>query len=202
MLLTCAITVPAAFAQTPEYSTIDLTEPTSVGDKVLQPGQYLIRVLPGFANRNRVQVTNMDKSTIYTTLLTVPHAFGPNEEKPNTTLVFYPAFEGQPRTLRTWFAPSPVDNEGHDIVYDEARAQILARAAGAPVVTYRGPVVVTDATDPDLQVVTPDSTFKPYVTETPVRTASMPRTAGKLPLFMLLGAMSIAGAFVLRAVNR
>jgi hypothetical protein len=215
MLLACVMSVPVAFAQTPEYSTISFDQPTSVGDKVLEPGQYLIRVLPSRADRNRVQITNLDKSTIYATLLTVPHAFGPDEEKPNTELVFYPAYENQPRTLRTWFAPNPITNEGHDIVYDEARAQLLARASNAPVVTYRGPAVVTEETTPDLAIVTPEAKYEPYVaprvttvetvqTEAPVQMASneLPRTAGKLPLVMLFGLLSLAGAVALRSFNR
>jgi hypothetical protein len=215
MMLAGVLSVTAAHAQTPEYSTIEFTEPTDVGGTVLQPGQYLIRVLPGFAHRNRVQITDLDRQTIYATLLTVPHQAGPNAEIPTTMMIFYPAFEGQPRALRTWFAPHPVDNEGHDFVYEESRARQLARAAEAPVVTYTG-TITADATPP-LRVVTPDARVEPYVAPAPLVTTApppvpapvqiaevrtLPRTAGKLPLVALLGILAMTGALVLRVMNR
>jgi hypothetical protein len=205
---------PPAQAQIPEYSAFNLNEPTYVGDTLLQPGQYLIRVLPGFTNRNRVQVTSLDRQTIYTTVLTVPHALGPNEEMPTTMFVYYPEFEGQPRALRTWFAPDPVSGGGHDIVYDESRAKMLARAAAAPVVTYRGEVDTTAQVEPDYYVVTPDARVETYVVperrvvvveERPVRVetrTTLPQTAGSIPMLALLGLLSVAGALVFRAVNR
>ena len=211
MLLAGVMSAPVVLAQTPEYSTISFNEPTLVGETVLQPGEYLIRVLPGFTSRNRVQITDMNRETIHATLLTVPHAAGPNVEIPNTRLIFYPAVEGAPRALRTWFAPDPVSNEGHDIVYEESVAARLAKAYRAPVVTYRQPIVITEDTTPELVVVTPETRYEPYVAPrarvTTVRTETetrreLPRTASDLPLVALLGLLSVAGAVVLRAVNR
>lgn len=208
LIMVLGFAAPAQ-AQIPEYSAFDLNEPTWVGDTLLQPGQYLIRVLPGFSNRNRVQVTSLDRQTIYTTVLTVPHAMGPNEEMPNTMFVYYPAFEGQPRALRTWYAPDPVSGGGHDIVYDEDRAKLLARAAQAPVVIYRGEVDTTAQVEPDYYVVTPDARVETYVVPAPRRVTvveerrtELPRTAGTTPLLALLGLLAIAGALVFRAVNR
>ncbi|MFN2239871.1 MAG: hypothetical protein ABR524_10810 [Thermoanaerobaculia bacterium] len=195
---------PPAQAQIPEYSAFNLNEATYVGKTLLQPGQYLIRVLPGFTNRNRVQVTSLDKQTIHTTVLTVPHAMGPNEEMPNTMFVYYPAFEGQPQALRTWYASDPVSGGGHDIVYDETRAAMLARAAKAPVVIYRGEVDATAQTEPDYYVFTPDARIETYVAPAPrpATRTELPRTAGTTPLLALLGLLSVAGALVFRAVNR
>ena len=217
-MLVGALCVPAALAQTPEYSTITFTEPTLVGETVLPPGNYLIQVLPGFTSRNRVQITDLNRETIHATLLTVPHQAGPNAEIPNTRLIFYPAVEGQPRALRTWFAPDPVGNEGHDIVYDEDRAKMLARAARAPVVSYRAPVVVAEVKEdlPTLRIVTPEARIEPYVAPAPrvtttVRTPApvvrevrteLPRTGSNVPLFALLGLLAVSGAIVFRAVNR
>lgn len=224
MMLTGLLCVPAVMAQTPEYSTITFTEPTDVGGTILQPGDYLIRVLPGYPNRNRVQITNMDRTEIYTTLLTVPHQAGPNELIPNTRLVFYPSIAGEPRALRTWFAPDPVGNEGHDIVYEEDRALRLARAASAPVVSFQEPIDVTVVdTEPELIVVSPDERVVPYVavidtdTDTdldvdldiddePTRVAEvrtqLPRTSSRMPLFGLLGLLAMTGAVAFRFMNR
>lgn len=148
-----------AMAQTPEVSTLPITEPTQVGGTILQPGTYLIRVVAPQADRNKVQITSVDRSTIYVTALTVPHQLEPNEKMPDTMFVYYPAGEGQPRALRTWFAPDPASGGGHDIVYEESRARQLARLARQPVVSYH------DEQMADLNVVTPEDTTTPYVYE-------------------------------------
>jgi hypothetical protein len=201
-LLVC---VPAAFAQTPESSTLPVTEPLDVGGTILQPGNYVIRVLPSSTDRNKVQITSPDFQTVFATLLTVPHPLEPNEEIPNTTFLFYPAGEGLPRALRTWFAPNPPTLTGHDIVYDEARAKQLARLAKSKVVFYPAETVVAEVEIPTLQVITPEATVETYVVPTRqttmVSTATeteMPATAGKVPLIALLGLLSIGGAVALR----
>lgn len=148
-----------AMAQTPEVSTLPISEPTEVGGTILQPGTYLIRVISPQADRNKVQITNVDRSTIYATVLTIPHQLEPNEKMPDTTFVYFPAGEGRPRALRTWFAADPASGGGHDIVYEESRARQLARLAKEPVVSYH------DEQMADLNVVTPENTSTPYVYE-------------------------------------
>ena len=162
------ISVPAALAQTPEYSTLPIDEPTEVSGTILQPGVYSIRVLPTLADRNRVQITSPDRKTIFVSALTVPHQLEPNEEIPNATFIFYPAGEGKPRALRTWFAADPASDGGHDFIYEESRATQLARLASAPVISYRGE-------ETDLHVVKPDATVEAY-TVTPVTTTTTTTT--------------------------
>lgn len=158
------ISAPALFAQSPEVSTLPITEPTEVGGTVLQPGDYMIRVLRSFSDRNKIQITNADKSVVFVTALTVPHALEPNEEVPNTMFVYYPAGEGKPRALRTWFAPNPSASfGGHDIVYEESRAQQLARLAKSPVVSYTGTTEVANLDNTtQLEVVTPEAKVESY----------------------------------------
>lgn len=158
------VSAPAAFAQSPEVSTLPITEPTDVGGTILQPGTYLIRVVSPQADRNKVQITSVDRETIYATVLTVPHQLEPNEEIPNTTFVYFPSGEGQPRALRTWFSTNPVIG-GHDFVYDEARARQLARLAKQPVISYR-----SEETVAEYNVVSPDATVEPYEAPAPVVT--------------------------------
>jgi hypothetical protein len=204
----------AAFAQSPEVSTLPVTEPLDVGGTILQPGTYMIRVLPSRFDRNKVQITNADRSTVYATVLTVPHYFAPGEESPNTTFVFFPAEQGLPRALRTWFASNPSASQGgHDIVYTETRAQQLAKLSNSRVVSYQDATTVADLDTTQLHVVTPEATVETYTytappapmisSAEPVQTASnetpeMPQTASKLPLLALLGFVSLAGAFAVR----
>lgn len=215
------IAAPAAVAQTgsQEVSPLPVTEPLDVGGTILQPGNYVIRIVPTVGDRNRVQVLSPDLKTVYTTVLTVPHDLEPGEEVPNTTFVYFPAGEGQPRALRTWFAPNSAMQAGHDIVYEEGRAKQLARLAEGNVVAYRGEM--TDNTQ--LEVVTPQQTIETYTwtaptttTQTTVTTTTtpmtssvetetapveMPRTAGNTPLLALLGLVALGGAVAVRAAR-
>jgi hypothetical protein len=159
------IAAPAAFAQTPQVSTLPVDSPLDVGGTILQPGVYTIRVLPTLSDRNRVQITSPDLKTIYATVLTVPHDLEPNEEIPNSRFIFYTTADGQARALRTWFPPDSQWKAGHDIVYEESRAKELARLANEPIVSYRGESIDTA----ELETVAPDATISVY-TPAPVET--------------------------------
>lgn len=206
-------------AQIPEASILPVTEPLDVGGTILQPGDYMIRVLPSDKDRNKVQITSPDRKTVYVTALTIPHALEPNEQGTNSTFVFYPAGEGMPRALRTWFAAdTTVSQGGHDIVYQEARAKQLARLANSRVVSYPAETAVADLDNTELQVVTPEAKVETYTyvaPPTPVTTPApmisseqvpvaetkspeMPSTASRVPLIALLGLVSLAGAAAFR----
>lgn len=169
------ISAPAAFAQSQEVSTLSITEPTDVGGTILQPGTYMIRVVSPVADRNKVQITSVDREKIYATVLTIPHQLEPNEEVPNSTFIFYPSGEGKPRALRTWFSTNPVTG-GHDFVYDESRARQLARLANEPVVSYR-----SEPTVAEYNVVAPDATVEPYEWPAPTQTTEVTTTTVTTP---------------------
>jgi len=222
--LALMIAAPAAFAQnTPEASILPVTEPLDVGGTILQPGTYTIRVLPSLTDRNKIQITSQDGSVVHATVLTVPHQLEPGEEVPNTTFVYYPAGDGMPRALRTWFAPDPPGRHGHDIVYEEDRAKVLARLANSRVVAYPIDTEVAALDTSTLTVIRPDATVETYTyvapttpvetqttrvttieTETPSTMASqstrveMPATASNLPLVALLGLIALCGAIAIR----
>lgn len=212
------IFVPATYAQTPESSILPVTEPLDVGGTVLQPGEYLIRVIPSRADRNKIQITSRDMKTVYATVLTVPHHLEPGEEVPNTMFVYFPAENGAPRALRTWFAPNPEASQGgHDIVYEESRARQLARLASEPVPSVVEDTAVADFDTTTVTVIEPEpvvETPAPTVVETaPVEpepmissepeqeTPDMPRTASRIPLVALLGLASLAVAVVIRVAR-
>jgi hypothetical protein len=157
------ISIPAAFAQSPEASTLPVTEPLLVGNTTLQPGTYVIKLIRSPYDRNKVQITSVNGDTVFATLLTVPHQLEPGEEVPNTKFVFYPAESGLPRALRTWFAPNPSASQGgHDIVYEETRAQQLAKLSNSRVVSYHDATTVADMDTTELHVVTPEATVETY----------------------------------------
>lgn len=171
------ISAPAAFAQSQEVSTLAITEPTDVGGTILQPGTYLVRVVSPQADRNKVQITSVDRDKVYATVLTIPHQLEPNEEIPNSTFVYFPAEEGRARTLRTWFSTNPVTG-GHDFVYDQSRATQLARVSNAPVYSYR-----SEPTVAEYNVVAPDATVEQYEwpAPAPVQTTEVTTTTVTTP---------------------
>lgn len=63
---------------------VTLPQPVTVGDKVLDPGEYEIR-RPSSANRDILQIFNKDKMVYETNVLTV--ATGPDEKDPKETKV-------------------------------------------------------------------------------------------------------------------
>lgn len=217
MAFALLIAAPAAFAEIPERSTLPVTEPLDVGGTILQPGTYTISVLKR-GDDNRVTIMDADNKTV-ATVLTIPHQLEPNEEIPNTMFVYYPAGEGQPRALRTWYPPDPASRVGRDIVYEESRAKQLARLANGNVVAYQGEIV--DNTP--LHVITPQQTIEvytmpaptpaPVVTPAPMTSAApvetaeaapveMPKTAGNIPMIALFGFVAAAGAVGVRFLRQ
>jgi hypothetical protein len=179
---TILISAPALLAQIPVASTLVLNEPTDVGGTVVPAGEYLIRILPSNQNRNQVQVTSLDRQTVYATALTVPRPLSPNEEMPNTMFVFYPAGEGQPRALRTWYPTDPPSQAGQDFVYSESRARQLARLGDSRVVAYTDETRTADIGTTELRVVTPQNTVETYVYTPPVETRIVETTTTTTPV--------------------
>jgi len=63
---------------------VNLPEPVTIGEKVLQPGEYEIR-RPSSVNRDILQIFNKDKMVYETNVLTIPT--GPDKENPKDTKV-------------------------------------------------------------------------------------------------------------------
>ncbi|HEY0593134.1 MAG TPA: hypothetical protein VGF40_15280 [Thermoanaerobaculia bacterium] len=222
LILIALIVAPAAFAQVPlpeKTTTWTISEPTLVGETVLQPGTYSIAVVPRSTDRNIVRVLSTDGQTLYATVLTVPHTLDPDEQRPSSMFVYYPALPGEPRALRTWFPADPPSGDGHDIVYDEDRARMLARASSTTVVSYPAHTEVAQLETVEIHRIEPEVTTTSVTrtettTTTPVTTTEtertlvaetrteLPQTAGSTPLLALLGMLSIAGALVIRAAIR
>ncbi|MGK2856298.1 MAG: hypothetical protein ACSLFQ_03725 [Thermoanaerobaculia bacterium] len=203
-------TVPAfdASAQIAEASFLRIAEPLDVGGTLLQPGTYVIRLLPSISNRNLIQVTNEDRSEIFATVLSIPHHSAVGEDTPSTEFVLYPQVEGTHRALRTWFSADPVSKGGHDIVYPERRAMEIAPLVHEPVYAYRGepkaevlpaaPIVVVTPTKEVIVWVEPKPAPRPVVV---ARATELPATASNLPLFATIGLLLIGVAFAIRALR-
>jgi hypothetical protein len=205
-----AATAPAFAQSERENSTFTVTEPTDVGGFTLEPGTYLIKVVTLQSNRNMIQVTNEDQTKVFASVLATPHALAANETAPTSRYVYYATAPGQRKALRTWFARDTTN--GQDIVYPNKRAMELAVAAKAPIVAIPDDAKETEYKTVTLAVVTPDQRVTPYPepavvvqTAPPVVIAEaapseLPATASRVPLFAVLGLLSVGGAFGLRAL--
>lgn len=202
---------PVASAQSSmEHSTFTLTEPLEVGKVTLQPGTYLIRLTLQEPSRHIVQVTNVEGTTVFATVLTVPHLLQRDEMIPESRYVYYPTAPGQTKVLRTWFAGNA--ENGEDIVYPQGRAMELAEAVKQPVIAIPDKAKEAEYKSVPLAVVTPERQVKPY--QAPVVQKApepappvvaearppkqLPKTASHVPLFGALGLLSLGVAFGLR----
>jgi hypothetical protein len=196
-----------AMAQKPETSFLRVGQPLDVGGTILEPGVYVITLLPLIGNRNTLQVTNEDRSKVYATVLSIPHETG-TKVQVNTEYVFYPATADSPQALRTWFAPDSATEGGHDIVYPARRAMQLAAVVKEPVVAYKDETKTEELKTADLVVVTPEKEVVAYVEPMPAKKFAMisaspelPRTASQVPLFATLGLLLLVAAVGIRALR-
>lgn len=207
ILVIGVISAPNAMAQIAETSFLQVTDPLDVGGTVLEPGTYVIRVLPGYTNRNLLQITNEDRSKIFATVLSIPHAYPVGVGESNTEYVLYPAIAGTTRALRTWYAVNSTSKGGHDIVYPEKRAMELAPVVQEPVYAYKGEAKPEALVTAPLVIVTPKKEIVAYVEPTPaprpmqVAKNELPATASRLPLAAALGLLLIGVAVVIRFVR-
>lgn len=203
---------------TPEKSFFTVTEPLDVGGTILQPGEYQIKVIPLLGNRNLLQIKSADASTLFATLLSVPHTEVPGAVRVSASrYVYYPASAGKVKTLRTWYAADTPSTGGHDIVYPRQRALELAALVNEPVVAVEDTVKEAEYEAAPLYVVTPAKEVKPYpvvVAQAPVdpptatvqeatyRQKRLPQTASNVPLYAGFGLLSLLGALVLGVLAR
>jgi hypothetical protein len=203
--LAAAYTSSATAQIDTEKTLFTLTEPMDVGGAVLEPGTYRIKVVKLASDRNIVQVTNEAGSKVFAAVLATPHAIKTDETIPESRFIYYPAVDGQPKALRTWFAhDTPY---GQDIIYPNRRALEIAVVAKVPVIAIPDDVKEAEYVSVPLTIVTPEKQTKPYEEPVPTLVAEtrplkrLPATAGHVPLFAALGLLSLGGALGLRALT-
>lgn len=178
---------------------------------VLPAGTYVFKLLDTVNDRSVVQIFSKDEATLHTTILAIPNY----RLKATSDLVmtFAERSAGNPQALRAWFCPG--DNWGQEFVYPKAEAMMLAQQTQAPVLYLPDavkptppnapPVTVKVLKDEPVKAVTPVGTDVPViqvVEPPPVQTApSLPKTAGELPLLVLIGMLLLAVGATARALR-
>ena len=104
-------TTLAPFAKADEWdkrTVITVHQPIQVEAKVLEPGQYVMKLFNSSSDRHILQIFNADETKLEMTILANP-AYR-QEPTSNTRFTFSETRYGQPPALRTWFFPG--DNSG------------------------------------------------------------------------------------------
>jgi hypothetical protein len=202
--------VPRAHADAWDKMTIvNVNEPIIAGNKVLDPGTYVWKLLDSPSNRHIVQIYDKDQRHLETTVLALPnyrlHPEG------NTQFSFWETPAGVPKAVRAWFYPG--DNFGQEFPYPKKLVAQLASAAPAPVpMNYKepepapapapepeaqpepAPAPAAPPPAPEPQAQTQQTQPQQNTTVAPVsapREPALPKTASFNPLIGLLGLGSL-----------
>ena len=210
-----------AFAQYEKTrSTLAVADRVEVPGAVLEPGTYLVRVADIQSNRNVIVFESPDGTKTYATAIATPHqgAKAPNSSE----FTFYTTAPGEPRVLRSWFAPN--DPNGQDFYYPAERAAELKTkthedvpVATADMMPAAGSSSQASAqTEASKSVVAPPPPPPPAPAPAPAPAETMasnetsgsnatgtdadtlPKTASPYPLIAVLGLASLGAAAILR----
>ncbi len=184
--------------------------PVEIPGQVLPAGTYVFKLANSQSSRNIVQVFNKGENHLVGTFLAIPDYRLRPSSKPIITFDERPA--GSPEAVKAWFYPGK--NYGHEFVYPKTKALALAQANNTPVpsmpvelepsttqpaVTVDGPEVVAMNAAP-LKAATPtgEEVELAEVFDASPLPAALPTTATSLPLFALIGLLSLGTAVTLR----
>jgi len=209
LILACGVLAQAD--QWDKRTKITVNESIEVPGTVLPAGTYIFRLLDSPSDRHVVQVFNEREDHIFATVIAIPNLRLTPTGK--TVLSFYEVPAGQPQPVRAWFYPG--DDFGQEFVYPNERNVTVSQSADTTTTAAPSPVVAAETLEPlPSSVATAEISAAPAVVDTtpapaplvaaneppaayqtvPDATPVMPQTATNLPLFALLGLLSIGAA--------
>jgi LPXTG-motif cell wall-anchored protein len=201
------------------------TEPfevPGVDAQILPAGTYVFTLVDSYSDRNIVRITNEDGTHVFTTILAIAnYRLKPTEK---TVLTFKERGEGQPEAIKAWFYPGYT--WGQEFVYPKKRAIELAKIVQEPVLAM--PVETTDVVTAETLKTVPVAAIQPTGEEVPVAAVvqpppaavaatppadtatppvtevaqALPQTASSLPLFSLIGMLSLLAGFTLFIITK
>ncbi|HTU43648.1 MAG TPA: hypothetical protein VMF91_01200 [Bryobacteraceae bacterium] len=197
--------VPKAHADAWDKMTIvTINEPIIAGNKVLDPGTYVWKLMDSPADRHIVQIFDKNQQHLEETILAIPnYRLQPTGK---TQFAFWETPAGVPKAVRAWFYPG--DNFGQEFAYPKKLVAQLASAAPVPIPTnYREPEPAPAPTpeaqpapQPEAQPAPepqPEPQPQPQAAPAPApaQPAALPHTASFNPLIGLAGVtfLSLAG---------
>jgi LPXTG-motif cell wall-anchored protein len=210
--------VPRAKADAWDKETIvTVHEPIIAGDKVLQPGTYVWKLMDSQSDRHIVQIFNKDQSHLEETILAIPnYRLQPTGK---SHFAFWETPNGVPKAVRAWFYPG--DNFGQEFAYPKKLVAQLASAVPVPVAFQPEPTPEPTpapepaaapapeappaaqpepAPAPEPAPVPQAATPQPAPAAEPAQT--LPHTASNSPLIALLGLASLSLAGILSLATK
>jgi len=205
--------VPKAHADEWNKMTIvTVREPIIAGNKVLDPGTYVWKLMDSPADRHVVQIFDKNQQHLETTILAIPdYRMQPTGK---TQFAFWETPAGVPKAVKDWYYPG--DNFGQEFPYPKKLVAQLASAQPVPVPeNYREPEP-TPAPQPEAQPApqpeaqpapepAPQPAPEPQAQPAPAavqQPASLPHTGSFNPLIGLLGLTSLSFAGLLTLATR
>jgi len=210
LVVLCALTSPSPTMadQSDKATKLTFSEAVEVPGQVLPAGTYWFTLADNASDRNIVQIWNADRTQLVTTILAIPdYRLQP---RGRTVIHFEERPSDQPEAIHSWFYPG--DNFGQEFVYPKTRATQLAKQTSRPVLSMPNDQASTTAQVKQVPVkaVTPSGEeieIAEIVALQPVMpqeatTNALPKTASSLPLWGLLGLLSLLAGFALRLATR
>jgi LPXTG-motif cell wall-anchored protein len=207
--------VPKAHADAWDKMTIvTVHEPIIAGNKVLDPGTYVWKLMDSQSDRHIVQIFDKDQQHLQTTILAIPdYRMQPTGK---TQFAFWETPAGVPKAVRDWFYPG--DNFGQEFPYPKKLVAQLASAAPTPIPNnYREPEPVPQPQPEAQPAPQPEAQPAPAPQPEPVPQAApqttnqapatvqpqaLPHTGSFNPLIGLLGLTSLSFAGLLTLATR
>ncbi len=208
--------VPKAHAdEWNKMTVVTVNEPIIAGNKVLDPGTYVWKLMDSQSDRHIVQIFDKNQDHLETTILAIPDYRMQPQGK--TQFAFWETPAGVPKAVKEWFYPG--DNFGQEFPYPKKLVAQLASAAPVPVpMNYREPEPVpapvpeaqpAPAPVPEAQPA-PEPTPEPQPAPVPQaaepapaqQPQSLPHTGSFNPLIGLLGLTSLSFAGLLTLATR
>jgi hypothetical protein len=217
IVMLCGVSGNAAPQTWNRRTSVTFSGPVEIpgnGAQVLPAGTYVFKLLDSLSNRHIVQILNAEETHVYATILAIPNSRLRATDR--TVITFEERPAGEPQAIKAWFYPG--DLSGQEFVYPKQRAIELARITNEPILAMpneAAPNIVAEATTPTappvvalaavpVTAVTPtgeEVALSTVVEAPPVQTAaSLPRTAGGLPLLALMGLLSVFMSLSLKSL--
>ena|ERR1017187_6872180 len=204
------LTLPTAVMadESDKATKLTFSDPVEVPGTVLAAGTYWFTIADSASDRNIVQIWDADRTHLITTIVAIPdYRLQP---KGRTVVHFEERPWGSPEAIHSWFYPG--DNYGEEFVYPKGRATQLAKQTSRPVLSMPNEQASSTAEVKQVPVkaVSPSGeeieiaelvAFQPVIPQE-ATTNPLPKTASSLPLWGLLGLLSLVAGFTLRLATR
>jgi LPXTG-motif cell wall-anchored protein len=209
VVLAAGLAAPSAHADEWNKRTVlTVNEPIQIQDAVLQPGQYVLKLLDSQSDRHIVQITNSRENHVIATILAIPTQR--LEPTGSTLFTFYETPAGTAKAMRDWYYPG--DLIGQQFLRPK-HPYLMAAAAPPPAPAPAAPPVAPPeaAPVPAPEVEQPAPTPAPAPEPAPVEQApppapapappaELPHTSSPYPTIALfgLGLLALGGLLRLR----